>query len=270
MPNWNENEFVERAKALARQHVASQKPINDLAEKVAREHALGPDEIRTLVRMTNVQVFQEKFAGMSDDKMVTFPTGDPELVIHNIVNNACDDKPAQSANIYNDKLAYEVPDFMESVRKGVVFDEPATEKVAAEDDGVPSPRKDELVMSMQKLAQDMDIERISKGQRWETKLAELTKLLRRAPGYGIDFATFEKDAFASFGEGVRTELETLSQDLRLKSTLADSEKVAHLQEYHVSKDSPELRLLKEAMETRIAYLKLQKGVEWLNRNTPIL
>lgn len=271
MPNWNENEFVERAKALARAHVGSQKSINDLSEKVAREHALGPDEIRTLVRMTNVQVFGEKFAGMNgDDKNVVFDVGDPELVIHKIVNGV-ESSSTESANIYNDKLAGEIPNFMQEVRLGRAFDAPAQEKVAAADeDIVKAPRRDALILSSWKLAEDMDLERIAAGQRWETKLAALSTLLRKAHGYGKSFDALEKDAYATLGEEARPELEYLSHLRRQEVPAVDSEKIAHLQEYHDVRPSPELTLLKEAHEDRKNYVKFQKATEWVRANTPSL
>jgi hypothetical protein len=270
MPNWNEAEYVERAKVLARSHVASQKPINDLAEKVARDHALNPDEIRTLVRMTNVQVFGEKFASMSgDDKNVVFDVGDPELVIHKIVNDT-GVSPVESANIYNDKLAHEIPDFMTEIRLGHKFDEPVQEKVASDEIEIPLPRRDMLILCTEKLAEDMQIESLVNGQKWDEKIAQINQRLRRAPGYGLSFDTLEKNAFASLGEEARPELQAIADGLRRKEPLLDFTKVGYLQEHHVPETSPELETLKEALEARTNYVKLQKGVAWLNKNKPSL
>ena len=85
MAVWSEDEFISRAKTLAKAHVGSKTPLNDLVEKVAREAELSPDAIRTLGRLTNVAVFQEMFqqktAAAEPDRMIEFEPGDPEVVI---------------------------------------------------------------------------------------------------------------------------------------------------------------------------------------------
>src|ERR1035437_4373512 len=88
MPDWNEAEYVKRASDVARDFATLKKPINDLCEKIARDESLNPDEIRTLVRLSNVAAFQQlckdKAAAGAPDRMVEFDVGNPESVIQRI------------------------------------------------------------------------------------------------------------------------------------------------------------------------------------------
>lgn len=266
MPNWTESDYVKRAGDIAQQHVVSKKSINDLASKVAQEEALNPEEIRTLVRLSNVAVFQELFKAQdtakAPDRMVEFETGDPEAVVRRLVEEA--QMPAQTANIHNDKLAGEVPDMMADVRRGFKLETPAAEKVAHEDVPERPMRRDMAILALRKLASEFEVERYAAGHRWEDKLAALTRTFRRLNG--PDFSAFEKDAFASFGEDVRPELEALVHDTRLKFALTGPEKVAHLMDRHVVEDSTELTLLKEALEARREYVRFDNALKWVERN----
>lgn len=85
---WTRAEFDNAATQIGKDFAASegQMRINDLATKVATENNLNPEGIQTLVRLANVVAFQELFtkrAG-SEDRMIEFEVGDPDLVISNI------------------------------------------------------------------------------------------------------------------------------------------------------------------------------------------
>jgi hypothetical protein len=268
MPNWTENEYVEQAKDLARRHVTTNKTINDLAEKVAKEQTLSPDEIRTLVRMTNVQVFQEKFAAMAGDhKMVEFETGDPEAVIQRIHQEAA---PTQSANIHNDKLASEIPDFMYEIRTGVSksFEEKVAQVI--EQDPVPLPRKDKLIMATEKLAEEFRVEKEISEQRWSDRLTKLANLFKRAPGYGKDLISFTKEAWATFGDEAHSELYGVYQLLKKDYTLADQYKVADYKNNLLVENSPELELLKEAVDEHMKYAKYVLAIKFLEEKLKVL
>jgi hypothetical protein len=267
MPTWNENEYVRRASEIAREFATVKKPLNDLCEKVARDEAMNPDEIRTLVRLANVAAFQEIFKGKEGDKMVEFDVGNPESVISRIQSSVED--PVQSANIHNDKLGHEIPDQMKEVRLGRKFDEQV--KVASEDYVERAPRKDLVIVAMRKMAAEFEIERQVKGNRWESLVQKLAMTFRRAPGYGPDFSKFATDAFAEFGDEARPELETIASAARISGYyLPEAEKVAALAEHHVVEETPELRTLKLALEARTAYVKIKNGQKWLTDNTPVL
>lgn len=266
MPRWNENEYVSRAGEIAKQYAVSRKPLNDLAEKVAKENNLNPDEIRTLVRLANVSVFQELFKQKegTSDRMVEFETGDPEAVIRRLVDTA--GAQQQSANINNDKLASEVPDQMRDKRRGFK-DDPYVEKVAS-DAPEKAPRQDIVAMNLRKLAEEFEIQQIIEARKWEEKVAELSLTFKRVGGYGPKFEAFEKDAYAEHGMDVLPELTLIRSNCRLPAPAPDSEKVAMLVERHTTEETRELRLLKEAMECRTNYQKVKNGLAWIEKNMP--
>lgn len=268
MPSWNENEYVARAQEIARQHVISKKPLNDLSEKFAKDNSMNPDEIRTLVRLANVATFQELFKQKSGepDRMVEFETGDPEAVIRRIVDDAANGQ--QTANVGNDKLAFEVPDMMREKRLGKLFDPPPGEEKTASETPTKKPKRDMVVLSFRKLAEEFRIEQIAESQKWDSKVSELAVVFKRAPGYGPRLEDFEKDAYAEHGLDILPELTLIRQICKLPPPAPDDTKVAALKERHATQDTPELRLLKEAMDSRAAYLKYKNGQAWLADNMP--
>ena len=272
MACWDENEYVRRADEIADLYVTSKRPLDELATKVAKDETLNPDEIRTLVRLANVATFKKLFKDKGEkggpDRMVEFPTGDPENVIHNLVQEA--QTPPMSANINNDKLASEIPDMMREKRQGFKF--APMEKTAADGEFVPAaekvPKADMVVLALRKLAENFEVEAIVAGNRWEDKLAQLANTFRRPAGYGPALDAFEKDAYAEYGTDVQPELSQLHHVLRTPYVKLPLEKVAELQERHVSDSTPELCLLKEARTARAEYHKFRGGLTWIERNMP--
>lgn len=269
MARWNENEFIKHAQSIAQQHLVTKKSLNELSEKFASENSLNPEEIRTLVRLANVATFQELFKNKNDgDKMVEFETGDPEAVIRRMVS-ASSEAP-QSANIGNDKLAGELPDLMKDKRRGFSLANPEPEKVAADADAVKPARTDVVVMSLRKLSSEFSIEKLAAGARWEEELGKLVTSFKRAPGYGPEFSSFEKEAWASFGSDVAPEMAFLYEELRLNKAPPASEKVALLMERVAVSDTKELGILKEAVEARKTFQKMSGALAWIDKNMPAL
>jgi uncharacterized protein YqfB (UPF0267 family) len=271
MARWNEAEFVQRAGRIAHDHAVAKTSLNDLSEKMARDENLQPDEIRTLVRLANVATFQELFKGRDasngGDKMIEFEAGDPEAVIHRIVESA--NQAPQSANITNDKLAsaWDAPDLMRETRFGHAFDAPVQEKTATVVEDSPRPMRHDLaVLALRKLAEEFQVEQYSAGQRWEAQLNKLAAEFRKAPGYGPVFLDFEKDAYADHGMAALPEITGLRDTLKLASVNPDPVKVAALQERHVTDETPSLRMLKEAMAIRDDYEKFTAGLNWINQH----
>ena len=274
MARWNEGEFVERAGRIAHDHAVSKKTINDLSEKVARDENLQPDEIRTLVRLANVATFQELFKGKDasngGDKMIEFESGDPEAVIHRIVDSA--QNQPQTASIHNDKLAsWDAPDQMVEKRLGHKFDVAPMEKTAAEMDATYTERpmrRDLAILALRKLASEFEVEAISAGTRWEDAVNKLATEFRKAPGYGPVYMSFEKDAFAEHSMDCWPELVGVRDALRLPKMEPPLDKIAELKERHVTDDTRQLKMLKEAVEIRAEYQKFTAGLAWINDNTP--
>jgi hypothetical protein len=96
---WMRDDYEKAANTIAQEFAAGNGAvtINQLSTKIAAEAGLNPDGIRTLVRLANVNAFNELFAKQAgkEDRMFEFETGDPELVISSLHSDA--------------KLAYEMP-----------------------------------------------------------------------------------------------------------------------------------------------------------------
>lgn len=111
---WTRAEYDTAAEQIGRDFASSggQSRINDLATKVATENHLNPEGIQTLVRLANVAAFQELFtkrAG-SEDRMIEFEVGDPDLVVSNIYSEvkqaAVSQQKYASASSYDRAMDY--------------------------------------------------------------------------------------------------------------------------------------------------------------------
>jgi hypothetical protein len=266
MATWNESEYISRAAAIAKDFAASQKPLTDLVEKVAREETLQPDEIRSLGRLTNVETFKELFRLKTGaDKVVEFEIADPEAVIRRLVSDA--GAEPQSANIFNDKLASEypeIPDYMREKRLGGTFDLPESVKVASDDAPVRTAPSYAVKHGLEQLKEHFTVERLVEGGRWADKVAALAKTFNKAVGYGPSLAEFEKDAYAVHGANAVPELVGLHQDLRSEFVRASDAKIASYVDRRVVDDgTTNHRLLKEAQEARRNFEKYVAGLEWV-------
>lgn len=258
MATWTEDEFVSRAKMLARAHAGAKTPINDLVEKVAREAELSPDSIRTLGRLTNVAVFQELFqqkaAASESDRMVEFEPGDPEVVITRVVKSAA----IQDVAAPTKTASAEIPDLMRGVR-GYCTD---PEKVAAYDEVSEriAPKQLEL-MRLRKMADELAVTTKTAAMRWESGVSALSRCFNKAPGYGPSYADFEKAALAAHGMAAVPELVALREDLKLPKLEVSAEKVAHLSDKYAHEETLELRLLADSVQNREHYLTLKTACD---------
>jgi len=262
MARWDEGQFVEQAQRIAKRHTTTKESINNLAEKVARDTNLNPDEIRTLVRLSNVAAFQEIFRQKTGgDKMVEFVTGDPETVIRSMVSP---DAPAP-ANVMNDKLAsYDVPDQMRAKRFGVAEVTEQTKEASSDEEPTEKPpRRDMVILNLRKIAEELTVEKFAAGQRWETTLDGLTTKLKRPAGYGVTVDALTKDAAATFGSDANHELAYLYENLRRPVRFLSDEKTAELQERWAASESDELNILKTAVEARKQFVELSEGLKWV-------
>jgi CRISPR/Cas system CSM-associated protein Csm2 small subunit len=85
---WMRDDYEKAASVIAKEFAAGNGvvTINQLATKTAAEAGLNPDGIRTLVRLANVNAFNELFSKQAgkEDRMFEFETGDPEIVISSL------------------------------------------------------------------------------------------------------------------------------------------------------------------------------------------
>ena len=88
---WTRKDYEREARSIAKTFAATkgEQSIHKLAAESARANNLNPEGIRTLVRLANVDAFNEEFSKMSgDDRILDFATGDPEQVIAELQNEA--------------------------------------------------------------------------------------------------------------------------------------------------------------------------------------
>jgi len=258
MAVWSEDEFISRAKTLAKAHVGSKTPLNDLVEKVAREAELSPDAIRTLGRLTNVAVFQEMFqqktAAAEPDRMIEFEPGDPEVVIARVVKSA---DLQTAADTSGDKVAEELPDLMRAVRRP--FDDSGTDKVASAEATEREAPRHLQVMRLRKLADELSVSITKEAMLWEDGVTALAKTFRRAPGYGPSHVDFEKAAMADIGADALPELEVIREELRLPALGLVRSKIAELGEFFTYEASPELTRLTAVVNHRRTYETLKQA-----------
>lgn len=269
MPCWNEDEFIRRAQDIAQRHVVSKKSINELSEKVATDENLNPEEIRTLVRLANVETFREMFKQKTgSDRMIEFDVGDPETVIRHIADAA--NNAPRSASVDNDKLAAELPDMMREKRLGFKFDTAETTKEASAEEAARAPRKDSVLLALEKLASEFGIEQYSADHAWASAIRGLTHSFKVASRRETDLESFEKDAFSEYGLDAVPEITALRAELKRSPLQVDPVKVSQLQERHVAMDTEDMRLLKIAVEARARWIELERGMKWIKENKPVL
>lgn len=252
MARWTEDQFIEKAKGVAKQHVVSKRPLTELAQKCAEEHALNPDEIRTLVRLANVAAFQEHFAAKQDgDKMVEFDVGDPEAVVRRIVESR--ETPVETASIHSDKLATEEPAKMTTQTEDLPQEKWASFGL--------TPRNltaEQETMRRNRAIDEVNIEKLAAHHKWAAELESLVPEFRRAPGYGLDFGDFVKQASASQGAEAFPELLALADALGRRDAVALSKMTSFEKQadFIAVKETKPLETLKRAVEARQAYEKL--------------
>lgn len=250
MPRWNEADYLDRAKQIASQHVTSGTTLNDLTEKVARENALSPDEIRTLVRLSNVEAFRAHFEARkeAEDRNVDYEVGDAEAVIRRLVDGARPMPGLKVAADLWDQVA-SIPDERTEERYGAL----PVEKVAAEEIPVTHLHPLQWALNREKIAEDLRIALQQADAQWGSKIAEVHQYLDHAPGYGLDYATFCKDALALFGSKVAEDLRLLGESLGHTTFDFSEAKIASIQETHLAGPAtPALRCLEKAAEARLA------------------
>lgn len=247
---WTLDDYGKRATEIARAFCAAQDVGgNDLGshvEKVARENALNPEQIRRLGRATNKAVFGEKYASSrgAPDRRVDFTPVDPEAVIERMQGAT----PAPPPPVTKTAAYPDLPDPRFRPREKT-----AAEVVDRYLLAPPNPVK--RASHLQKIAQETPVELMRLNVRWKHKLAELAETCR---GYRHDHDAFEKNALAVLGADVMPELNRVREELKLPLLSFNHEKLAFLVEERLLGTENELtRTLKEAMEVRSEYVRVQ-------------
>lgn len=262
MPHWNEEQYVAKAQSIAAQHVRGKQPLSGLVEKVAADHAMNHDEIRTLSRLTNVAVFQEMFKikTASEDRMIEFETVDPELIISRLVKTAATTQPTYATEIV--RSSHELPD----LRRPALEAEKVANDLVEERE---APAKLQ-VMRLRKLAEELNIEASINNQRWDAAVNALARNLKKVAGYGPAYEEFEKDAYAIRGMDALPEISALRTEMRMKAPEPDAVKVAALQERHLVASTPLTKLFEDACRARDNYVKLSAARDEVSRRLQAL
>lgn len=258
MPRWHEEQYINHAKTLATQFAVSRRPLNELTGKFAQDHALNPDEIRTLVRLTNVAAFQELFARKNDgDKMVEFETGDPEVVIQNLI---AEKAAPPTATVDSDKLASEragpLPDLMRDIRSG--FTLPPLEKRAYED--APKPRRtpEQAELKRRQVLAEVRDAKEAAAMHWDDNVTKLVNHFKEEVNPAEAFNLFAKQAWA-LEPDAEVELTYVASALRCP---LDNAKVASdYADRVLSSETKATRMLGALVKHRQTYERMKKASE---------
>lgn len=259
MAVWREQDFLKAAKQLVADSISANLPIADMAVKVSQQHNLNPEQIRTLVKMSNVAAFQKHYAGKEgDDRSVEFDTADPEEVIAKIselteVAPSCEEKVAS----YDTTLDYSDMPWAE------------TEKVAEESAYVEPEkvyRRDQSIMKLRKVAEELEIRKAAAQYRWDYALDKVAWWVRKQDTTGVlaPLVEFEKCAVSVYGTEVEPELLGLRVLLKQAQDLSVLQQAGFLQERFVVESNEGLNFLKEAVEARNDYEKIKHGLSKLS------
>jgi hypothetical protein len=264
---WSLQQFEKTAKDIAVNFVMNSDTtsVNQLATKLAENSSLNPDQIRTMVRLANVAVFQQLFEKKADgDKMIEFEPGDAEVVINNLHKKAegtLDLATQKTANYFQAQDYY--GDFVEEVTK-------EAEAPAAEEIDILKINPYELGFNLKEATDCLQLEKYEAEFVWKDRLEKAASMLKKTHGSAIQdvFPSFEKDAIALVGVNIAPELTVLKGLIGgdLETGALTNEKIASISETHIAIDNRHngiCELLKVACESRYAYTECQKGQELL-------
>jgi hypothetical protein len=294
---WTRAEYDTAAEQIGRDFAASggQSRINDLATKVATENNLNPEGIQTLVRLANVAAFQELFtkrAG-SNDRMIEFEVGDPDLVVSNLYSGVKQAAVAQQK--YASVSSYDrAMDYYGAMTVKVAEDE-TDETEELEDDKATPVSETETVLGKKVDAPDATPEAALLDKRAMAKFnvkraqeaidAESRRLMhewgmaleKAAQSVRVVFGkpTFDKQAFyadvvADLGVNVIPELKAVNMLNGGDVDEINSEKMASAPEHRVStlsqtKETADiLALVKQASAARQKREGYTASLTWLN------
>jgi hypothetical protein len=262
MPNLTEAQNLKLANDLAQKAFQTKRGLNEVIEKVAREMALNPEQIRTLSRLTNVAMFGVEFKNKTGaDRQVEFPVSDAEAIILKIAGNP---NPPQSATVNNDKLASASDYDLTPARPladGAI-------KVASEHTPKPKPTvpRWKQAQAAQKLCEEYTVAKIAAHNKWEEHLQLLTKRVREQPTTTAKIAYLDGMAH-HIGVNALPEIALIAKAARVAYD-ATPEKVAYDREYGTHTKLPDYEKLAAALESRQAYVRFTQAIKRLKEEFP--
>ncbi len=271
---WTRKEFEAAAQKIGEDFVASggKESINDLSMKVAQAGGLNPEGIRTVVRLANVTAFEQNFEKRSqsgsEDRMIEFAVGDPEVVIAQLHTGAKESQVQEKvASTYSRTDDY-FGDFAydkEPLEKTAAYVEPAVEEKL--------PSKAEVRLLFKRAEDKMKEEQHSAQHRWENSISKAASLLVSLDSRKSARTSFEKTAVSLLGVNIVPELNLLHTYTSPKYSdivLFGGEKVGNIIETHITSvlkaQQPIIELLKTANAARKESHIKASGLKWLAEN----
>lgn len=300
---WMKKDFEDAAQKIGTDFMASAGAvtIDDLATKVAEDARLSPEGIRTVVRLANVAVFENRFNKSANDgdgdrmDATDFEVGDAEKVINRVYANAKEAHlAATKTDTYNQQVdlfgdiaaptekvaAYENEDEEEMVglpdmgaskkddKDDEEDDDSEEESDDSEEEKKASPQE---IRHLMKRAHDRLHEKMVQSKiRWESHTKEAARRLVAIDGRVASRTAFEKDAVAMLGDGIVPELiqvQDLTSPKGSPTNLFGGEKLASVVTTHIAftnaAQTPIIELLKEAQQARGEYVTCKASLSWI-------
>jgi hypothetical protein len=261
---WTRKDYEREAQNIAKvfSTTKGEQSINKLAAESARANNLNPEGIRTLVRLANVDAFNEEFSKMSgDDRILDFTTGDPEQVIAELQNEAetkvaSVQRTLSGSSKYDRAVDYEIDP---------VSPLPPMEKVAEESPEESRIPRHKAILLLKRAADEFTEKMRQEEMAWidlMEKAAQSTRVLGDVRKADL----LEKDALAIAGTVLVPELHMLAKMTGREYTLT-SEKVASVIDKHLAVPSrshrPIITMLEKASTTRTKRNENKKCLEFV-------
>ncbi len=242
---WTRKDYEREAANVAKEFVATkgERSINKIAADIARANNLNPEGIRTLVRLANVDAFNEEFPKMSgDDRILEFSTGDPEEVIVDLQNEAetkvaSDQRVASGSPAYDRAVDYEIDPVPQLA---------PMEKAAEAGPEEPLLPRHEALLLLKRASDEFGM-KVRQGEMAWVDLMEKCAQSTRTLGPARMADALEKDAIAITGTSIVPELHMLAKMTGREFSLS-TEKVATILDKHLAVPSSSHRPIIDMLE----------------------
>lgn len=267
-------DFEKAAEKIADKFVEAkgEETINQLSKKVASDNNLNPEQIRTMVRLANVSVFGKLFQTKTgEDKDIKFETGDPEIVIDALYDDAKTLKVGSAHSDY--RRMSRTMDYY-----GDLYPVKRAEKTAAdknEDETKPIKlgyTKQEMVMQLKRATDRFEMRKKQAEQRWKMDMETAASMFKKVAGLQTVayFPKFEKNALAANIE-LTPEVQALrSAVLGDKVASYSQTELEEITNRHVADlrgdDKEMFGYLKQAAAARKDYLECQACLATIKEN----
>jgi len=258
---WTRKDYEREALNIAKAFAASSGDlsINKIATDVARNNNLDPEGIRILVRLTNVDAVNEHFAkAAGDDRIIEFETGDPEVVIQGLHNEA--EEKIASASLPPEYRLLE--DCWLDIPKEIT---PEIEKVAEAPTPEKLPPRHEIKLLLKRAEEDFDMQVRRTEIAWVDTMEKCAQSTRTLGPMKMA-EMLEKDAIATAGSTILPELHMLAKLTGREFSLT-TEKTAAILDNHLAlpsgKHSPIIAMLEKASVARAKRNENKKCLEYV-------